>query len=195
MVAAPFGQSRPSVCGVSGMPLDVDDLVALRVDELAAADRAVRDRRRRSLRFLDLQRRGGRLDRREVEAGRRRPRRRRSRPPNLRKSRRDRLMREPPRRDRQRLAASANDHEFGAGQLFPHSADDDDALGPSRRPRPSRCRRVQRGEVGPVALVADDERLLAQERSVQTSASPLTRTRRRSGSTATTMRRSAGASR
>ena len=41
-MSAPFGQSVPSLIGLVGVALDVDDLAALHVDELAAADGAVR---------------------------------------------------------------------------------------------------------------------------------------------------------
>src|SRR5258707_2780371 len=52
-----------------GMPLDVDDLVALGVDELDAPDRAVRADAGVHGRFLDLERGGRRLYRLEVEGG------------------------------------------------------------------------------------------------------------------------------
>src|SRR5262249_3370945 len=48
--------------------LDVENLVALGIDELAAAYCAVRTDATRGLGLLDLERRGGRLDRRPVDA-------------------------------------------------------------------------------------------------------------------------------
>src|SRR3989441_3001246 len=60
-------QSAQSVRRVR-IAFDVDDLVVLGVDQLAAPDRAVRAHATKGLGFLDLQGRGCGLDRREIDS-------------------------------------------------------------------------------------------------------------------------------
>ena len=140
--------------------LDVDDLAVLGVDQLTAADRAVRTDAGEGLRLLDLQRRGRRLDGRQVEAGADRHAGGGG-AAELQEVTAGQAHGEPSL-SRSAAMAVRRRSPLGAGQLFPDAADDDDPLraGPPSSSILHDVTGVQRGEVRAGPLVADDERLL-----------------------------------